>query len=204
MGTRKLYDLELSGNCYKVRLFCALLGLELEIEPIDFMAGAHKASPLIDMNPFGEIPVLEDGDIVLRNSQAILVYLARKYGGETWLPADPVEMARVVSWLMVAENEIARGPNDARLHDKFGFALDIDKAREKAARILGILEAHLSKNDWLALDRATIADIACMPYVALGHEGGVPLDDYPAIRAWIGRIEALPGFIVMPGLERTA
>jgi glutathione S-transferase len=204
MGTRKLYDLELSGNCYKVRLFCALLGRELEIEPIDFMAGAHKASPLIDMNPFGEIPVLEDGEIVLRNSQAILVYLARKYGGESWLPADPVEMARVVSWLMVAESEIARGPNDARLHDKFGFPLDIDKAREKAARILGILEAHLSKNDWLALDRATIADIACMPYVALGHEGGVPLDGYPAIRAWIGRIEALPGFIAMPGLERTA
>jgi glutathione S-transferase len=204
MGTRKLYDLELSGNCYKVRLFCALLGLELEIEPIDFMAGAHKASPLIDMNPFGEIPVLEDGDIVLRNSQAILVYLARKYGGETWLPADPVEMARVVSWLMVAENEIARGPNDARLHDKFGFALDIDKAREKAARILGILEAHLSKNDWLALARASIADIACMPYVALGHEGGVSLEPYPAIRAWIDRIKALPGFIAMPGLERTA
>lgn len=204
MGTRKLYDLELSGNCYKVRLFCALLGLELEIEPIDFMAGAHKASPLIDMNPFGEIPVLEDGEIVLRNSQAILVYLARKYDGESWLPADPVEIARVVSWLMVAESEIARGPNDARLHDKFGFPLDIDKAREKAARILGILEAHLSNNDWLALDRATIADIACMPYVALGHEGGVPLDGYPAIRAWIGRIEALPGFIAMPGLERTA
>ena len=161
MGTRKLYDLELSGNCYKVRLFCALLGLDLDIEPVDFMAGAHKASPLIDMNPFGEIPVLEDGEIVLRNSQAILVYLARKYGGENWLPADPIEMARVVSWLMVAESEIARGPNDARLHDKFGFPLDIDKAREKAARILGILEAHLSKNDWLALDRATIADIAC-------------------------------------------
>jgi len=204
MGTRKLYDLELSGNCYKVRLFCALLGLELEIEPIDFMAGAHKASPLIDMNPFGEIPVLEDGEIVLRNSQAILVYLARKYGGESWLPADPVEMARVVSWLMVAENEIARGPNDARLHDKFGFPLDIDKAREKAARILDLLEAHLSKNDWLALDRASIADIACMPYVALGPEGGVSLEPYPAIRAWIDCIKALPGFIAMPGLERTA
>lgn len=204
MGTRKLYDLELSGNCYKVRLFCALLGLDLEVEPIDFMAGAHKASPLIDMNPFGEIPVMEDGEIVLRNSQAILVYLARKHGGENWLPTDPAEMARVVSWLMVAESEIARGPNDARLHDKFGFPLDIDKARENAARILGILEAHLSKNDWLVLDRATIADIACMPYVALGHEGGVPLDRYPAIRRWIGRITALPGFIAMPGLERTA
>ena len=89
MATLKLHDLELSGNCYKVRLFCALLGLDLEVVSVDFMAGGHKKSPIIDMNPFGEIPVLEDGDVVLRDSQAILVYLARKYGGETWLPIDP-------------------------------------------------------------------------------------------------------------------
>jgi glutathione S-transferase len=71
MAMLKLHDLELSGNCYKVRLLCALLGLDLDVIPVDFMAGAHKKSPLIDMNPFGEIPVLEDGDIVLRDSQAI-------------------------------------------------------------------------------------------------------------------------------------
>ena len=117
----KLHDLELSGNCYKVRLFCSLLGLKLDLAPVDFLDGAHKKSPLIEQNPFGEIPILEDGDVVLRDSQAILVYLARKYGGEAWLPTDPVSMAKVVEWLMVAENEIARGPNDARLHDKFGF-----------------------------------------------------------------------------------
>lgn len=200
MATRRLHDLELSGNCYKVRLLCGLLGLDLEIVPVDFMGGAHKASPLIDLNPFGEIPVFEDGDVVLRDSQAILVYLARKHGGETWLPTDAAGMADVVSWLMVAENEIARGPNDARLHDKFGFPVDIAAAREKSARILGLLEAHLKTNTWLAADHPTIADIACMPYVALGHEGGVTLDDYPAIRAWIGRIKALPGFITMPAL----
>jgi len=203
MTTRKLYDLELSGNCYKVRLLCALLGLDLEVIPVDFMAGEHKTSPLIDLNPFGEIPVFEDGDVVLRDSQAILVYLARKHGGEVWLPTDAAGMAEVVSWLMVAGNEIARGPNDARLHDKFGFPIDIGKAREKSARILGILEAHLRTNTWLALDRPTIADIACMPYVALSHEGGVPLDAYPAIRTWIGRIKALPGFISMPELCET-
>lgn len=201
MATLKLHDLELSGNCYKVRLFCALLGLDLEIVPVDFMAGAHKKSPLIDMNPFGEIPVLEDGDLVLRDSQTILVYLARKYGGDTWLPIDPAGMADVVSWLMVAENEIARGPNDARLHDKFGFAIDVEKARKIAARILGLLEARLSQHDWLACNRATIADIACMPYIALGHEGGVPVDEHPAICGWIGRIRALPGFIAMPALH---
>jgi glutathione S-transferase len=203
MATLKLHDLELSGNCYKVRLFCALLGLELEIVPVDFMAGAHKASPLIDMNPFAQIPVLEDCDIVLRDSQAILVYLARKHGGETWLPTDAAGMAQIVSWLMVAENEIARGPNDARLHDKFGFPIDVAQARQNSAHILAILESHLSENDWLALDRATIADIACMPYVALGHEGGVSLDATPAIRAWMDRIKALPGFISMPGLGET-
>jgi glutathione S-transferase len=200
MAQPKLHDLELSGNCYKVRLFCSLLGLPLDVAPVDFMAGAHKKSPLIEQNPFGEIPILEDGNVVLRDSQAILVYLARKYGGEAWLPTDAVSMARVVEWLMVAENEIARGPNDARLHDKFGFPIDAPAAREKAKRIFDVMEAHLAKNAWLALDRPTIADIACMPYVALSHEGGLSLDPYPAIHAWIGRIKALPGFIRMPAI----
>ena len=200
MADRKLHDLELSGNCYKVRLFSALLGLDVEVVPVDFMGGAHKTPAFLEKNPFGEIPVLEDGDFILRDSQAILVYLARKYGGETWLPTDPAGMAEVMIWLMAAENEIARGPNDARLHDKFGFPIDVEKARENAARILGLMEARLSKNDWLALDRPTIADIACMPYVGLSHEGGVSLDPYPAIRAWIARIKALPGFVSMPAL----
>ena len=200
MAALKLHDLELSGNCYKVRLFCALLGLKLDLQPVDFVAGAHKRSPLIERNPFGEIAILEDGDVVLRDSQAILVYLARKYGGETWLPTEGSSMADVVAWLMVAENEIARGPNDARLHDKFGFKLDVELARAKAECIIGLMEAHLAKRDWLAAGRPTIADIACMPYVALSHEGGVSLQAYPRVRAWIARIKALPGFISMPAL----
>ena len=200
MSALKLHDLELSGNCYKVRLFCALLGLKLDLAPVDLMSGAHKNSPFIDLNPFGEIPVLEDGSVVLRDSQAILVYLARKYRGEDWLPTDAAGMAEVVTWLMVAENEIARGPGDARLNDKFGYKLDVSQARTNAARILGLIETHLKSTDWLALGRPTIADIACMPYIALGYEGGVSLDPYPAIQAWIGRIKALPGFISMPAL----
>jgi glutathione S-transferase len=200
MTAPKLHDLELSGNCYKVRLSCSLLGLKLDVAAVDFLGGAHKKSPLIEKNPFGEIPVFEDGSVTLRDSQAILVYLARKFGGETWLPTDAAGMAEVMSWLMVAENEIARGPNDARLHDKFGFDLDVAQAREKAKRIIGLMEARLAKRDWLALDRPTIADIACMPYVALSHEGGVSLQPYPRVRAWIGRIKALPGFIGMPAL----
>lgn len=196
----KLYDLEPSGNCYKVRLMCALLRVPLEVVPVDFLAGAHKQSPLIDLNPFGEIPIFVDGDVVLRDSQAILVYLARNWGGESWLPTEPAPMADVMQWLTVAENEIARGPGDARLHDKFGVKLDVRAAREKAARILGLMEAQLARQQWLALDRPTIADIACMPYVALSHEGGISLEPYPAVKAWVERVKALPGFIPMPGL----
>jgi glutathione S-transferase len=198
--TTKLYDLELSGNCYKVRLLCALLRVPLQIVPFDFLAGAHKRPPLIELNPFGEIPVFQDGEVVLRDSQTILVYVARKWGGETWLPTDPVGLAKVTEWLMVAENEIARGRNDARLHDKFGYKLDVQLARTKAQRILGLMQAHLIRRSWLALDRPTIADIACMPYVALGHEGGVSFDDHPAVAAWVGRVKSLPGFIGMPAI----
>lgn len=196
----KLYDLELSGNCYKVRLLCALLGVPLEIIPIDYLAGAHKKPPVIDLNPFGELPVLQDGDVVLRDSQAILIYVARKWGGEAWLPGGAADMARVCTWLFVAENEIARGPNDARLHDKFGVDLDVARARANTARIFGLMEQHLSGRAWLELERPTIADVACMPYVALSHEGGVPIAGYPALKAWVARVKQLPGFAGMPAI----
>ena len=196
----KLHNLEVSGNCYKVRLLCALLNVPVELVPVDFPGGAHKKSPLIELNPFGQLPILEDGDVVVRNSQTILIYVARKWGGEAWLPTDAISLARVAQWLMVAENEIARGPGDARLHDKFGYKLDVAQARDNAKRILSIFETHLARNDWLALGRPTIADIACMPYIALGHEGGVPLDPYPAVAAWVSRVKKLPGFIGMPAI----
>jgi glutathione S-transferase len=196
----KLYNLELSGNCYKVRLLCALLGVPVEIVDLDLMGGEHKRPPHTDRNAFAQIPVLEDEGLTLRDSQAILIYIARKWGGEAWLPTDAAELATVAQWLMVAENEIARGPGDARLHDKFGYDLDIIAAREKAKHILAIIDAHLTRNDWLALDRPTIADVACMPYIAIGHEGGVTLEPYPAIQAWIQRIKKLPNFIPMPGI----
>lgn len=196
----KLYDLELSGNCYKVRLFLALIQHPYTLVPVDFLGGAHKQEPLSGLNPFCEIPILTDGDLVLRDSQAILVYLARQYGGEAWLPTEASAMAQVMEWLMMAENEIARGPNDARLHDKFGYDLNHALAVTKAHRVLDLLEARLTGRDWLALDRPTIADIACFPYVALGHEGRVPAASHPHVMAWIDRIKALPGFIGMPEL----
>jgi glutathione S-transferase len=196
----KLYDLELSGNCYKARLFAALAGIKLELVPVDFMAGEHKQAPVIDLNPLGELPVLSDGEVTIRDSQAILVYLASKYADESWYPKAPAEQAEVVQWLSTAANEIQNGPGAARLVDKFGFDLHKESALAVSAKILPILEAQLTAHEWLALDRPTIADCAVMPYVGLSHEGGVSLESLPHIRAWIDRIKALPGFISMPAL----
>ncbi len=196
----KLYDLTLSGNCYKVRLFAALAGIPVDIVPVDFLAGEHKRPPLITLNPWGEIPILVDGKVVLRDSQAILVYLARRYAGEAWLPSDPAAMAEVVQWLSTAANEVQNGPGAARLVDKFGYAIDKTDTLRRAARILPLIDARLADHDWLALDRPTIADCAVLPYVALAPEGGVTLNDFPHIQAWIERVKALPGFVPMPGV----
>lgn len=197
----KLYDLELSGNCYKVRLFAALAGIPLDIVPVDFMAGEHKKPPLIDLNPWGQIPVLVDGDVVLRDSQAILVYLASGLVDESWLPRDPLGMATVMQWLSTAANEIQNGPASARLADKFGIPLDKADTLARSARILPLLDQHLARHDWLALGRPTIADCAVFPYVALAPEGAIDLGLYPHIQAWIARVKALPGFLSMPGVN---
>lgn len=197
----KLYDLELSGNCYKIRLFAALVGIELELEPVDFPDGAHKRSPVIDLNPWGELPVLIDGDVVLRDSQAILVYLARQYGGNQWWPDGAAQQGEVMQWLSTAANEIQSGPNAARLIDKFGYPLNKEHTMKVCARILPLIEQHLSRHKWLALGRPTIADCAVFPYLAVGWEGGVTLEQYPAIQNWIQRLKALPGYIGMPGIK---
>lgn len=198
--SKTLYDLELSGNCYKVRLFAALAGIPLEIVPVDFLAGAHKRPPISELNPWCEIPILVDGNVVLRDSHAILTYLAGEQGAEGWLPATAAGRAEVAQWLSTSANEVQNGPGAARLVDKFGFELDKAAALKLSGRILPLIEGHLAKHDWLAVGRPTIADCAVMPYVALAPEGGISLAPYPAIRAWIGRIKTLPGFIPMPGI----
>ena len=197
----KLYNVAFSGNCYKIRLLLSMLNVDCDIVPIDIANKEQKSPAYLQKNPLGEIPVLEDGDLVLRDSQAILVYLARKYGNDDWLPSNPSDMALVMQWLSTACNEIARGPMDARFHYKFKMNIDIDKAHEKSRSILTVIDDHLAERDWLELNRATIADIACFPYIALSYEGKISLDPYPNIQKWIANIKKLPNFISMPGLE---
>ena len=196
----KIYDLELSGNCHKVRLMSALLGVEYELIPVDFAGGEHKSPQFLQLNPLGQIPVVVDNDIILRDSQAILVYLARKYGDETWLPLDAQSMAKVMQWLSFAANEINNSLFIARLYFRFNMDVDWESAQQKGKQVLQIMNEHLQNRDWLELDRPTIADIACYPYVGLAPEGKVSLDAYPNVFAWIERIKQLPGYIGMPGL----
>ena len=198
----KLYNVEVSGNCYKIRLFLSLLKMDYEIVPIDIASREQKSPSYLKKNPLGEIPVLEDENLILRDSQAILVYLALKFGDEDWLPRNPSEMARVMQWLSTASNEIARGLADSRYYEKFKIELDINKAHAISKSILTMIDNHLDDKDWLELNHVTIADIACFPYIALAKEGGISLEPYPNIQNWIARIKELPNFIPMPGIEK--
>jgi glutathione S-transferase len=198
----KLHGHELSGNSYKVRLLIELLGVPYTWIRVYLMAGEHKGEAFLVLNPFGQVPVLEEDCTVLCDAQAILFFLAARQGDGRWLPTDPLEQARVVRWLSTAAGEVRQGPEAARLHHLFGVkAIPIERATEKAAFILEQLERHLADRPWLELGRPTIADIAVFPYVALAGDGGIDLAPYPNVRAWIGRIQALPGYGPMAGLE---
>ncbi len=204
----RLYDYVLSGNCYKIRLFLAILDLEYEAAAVDFYPGrTHREPDFLDINPLGQLPVLEEGDVRLHDAQAILIYLAAKYDGtREWFPEDPTSQGEIAMWLSFAGGEIMNA-SAARLHDMLGYELDIDKARAAAHDAFRVLDDHLTEReiagrDWVAaMAQPTIADIACFPYVALAGDGGISLDDYRAIQRWLDRVKAIPGFIPMPGIH---
>ena len=193
------YGGSVSGNAYKARLLLSLLGLDFEEINVNLMAGENRTGAFLALNPRGQIPVLVDGEVTIWDSQAILVYLARRYG-VAWLPVEPAAMAEVMQWLAVAENELLFGLARARAVLRFGRDFDLASCQAYGRTGLKVLEQRLSENDWLSAGKPTIADVACMPYAALSHMGGVPLDDHPAVREWIDRIRALPGFIAMDGI----
>ena len=194
----KIYHLPLSGHAHRAVLFASLLGLAPELVEVDLAAGEHRTPAFLALNPFGQVPVLEDDGVVVTDSNAILVYLAKKLGRTDWLPEDPVGAAAVQRWLSVAAGELAYGPAAARLITVFGARLNAQEVIARAQVLLERLDAHLANRDWLAADHPTIADVALYSYLAGAPEGNVDLTPYAAVRAFLQRVEALPGFVPFP------
>lgn len=202
-GTRRLYGAPRSGHVHRVAALLSLLDLPYTLELVD---AERRATPAFRaMNPFGQIPVLDDDGLVLADSNAILVYLARRYDpADRWLPRDPVGEAKVQRWLSVAAGEIAFGPARARAVKAYGrTGIDYPAAVALSERILSLLDAHLGERrragaDWMALDRPTIADLALYAYVKAAPEGEVALAPYPEVLGWLGRLEAIEGFPPFP------
>jgi len=188
-----------SGHCHKVELFISLLGISYQNHDLDMVNGAHKSADFITKNPFGQVPVIVDGEYTISDSNAIIVYLADTYGSDyPWMGTTAIEKANVQRWLSVAAGELAKGPAALRLEYVFGANIDVSTALATAETLLNVMEGTLSiSKTYLATDSLTLADIAMYSYVAHAPEGGVSLQPYPAIQSWIKRIESLDNFIPM-------
>jgi glutathione S-transferase len=193
----KLYRYPLSGHSHRVELFLSLLGLPVELIDVDLAAGAQKAPAFLEMNPFGQVPVIQDGEVTVADSNAILVYLARKYADEQWLPSEPARAAAVQRWLSVAAGLVAFGPAAARLITVFRAPFNAEEVIARANSLFAVMEKELQKSTFLVGDTPTIADIANYTYIALAPEGNISLTPYPYLRSWLARIEALPHFVPM-------
>ena len=196
----KLYRHPLSGYSHRVELFLSLLGLSAELIDVDLAAGDQKAPAFLEMNPFGQVPVIQDGEITLSESNAILVYLAKKYAPEQWLPHDPFGAAEVERWLSIAAGWVAFGPAAARLITAFNASFNSAEVIARANGLFAIMEMELQKSPFLVGEAPTLADIANYTYIALAPEGNISLTPYPHLRSWLARIESLRGFVPMTRL----
>ena len=193
----KLHRMALSGHSHRVELFLSLLGLPVERVDVDLAKGEHKTPAFLALNPFGQVPVIRDGDVTLADANAILVYLEGRYAPGQWLPREPLGAARVQRWLSVAAGPLAFGPAAARVINLFRRPDDPAPAIARAQALLALMEGTLQLQPFLAAAQPTLADVANYTYVAHAPEGGVSLQSYPAVRAWLARIESLPGFVPM-------
>lgn len=197
----KLYRHPLSGHAHRVELMLSLLELPYELVSVDLANGEHKSAEFLAINAFGQVPVIDDNGTFISDSNAILVYLAKRYGGDNWQPQDALAEARIQCWLSVAAGQVAYGPAAARLITVFGAPFIAEEVIARAHSLLKVMDAELARSPFLAGSEPSIADVSNYSYIAHAPEGNVSLEPYPNVRAWLQRIEALPGFVPM---QRTA
>ncbi|CAN7444153.1 glutathione S-transferase family protein [Polaromonas sp. LjRoot131] len=191
----KLYHHPLSGHSHRVHLFLSLVGVQHELVEVDLVNGSHKKPEFLALNRFGQVPVLADGGTIISDSNAILVYVAKKLKLTDWLPESPAGAAEVQKWLSVAAGQIAYGPAAARLNTVFNASFRADEVIARAHDILAVIEGVLAERTFITGSTPTIADVALYSYVARAPEGNVDLQGYTKVRAWLKRIEALSGFV---------
>jgi glutathione S-transferase len=193
----KLYRYPLSGNAHRVELFLSLLGLKHTLIDVDLLNGEQKSDSFLQLNPFGQVPVLDDDGFIIYESTAILVYLAKKYDDGHWLPENAEHAALVQQWLSVTSSRIANGPATARLITLFGAKQNAEEVIQRSNDLLKIIDEHLVSRTFLVGDGPTIADVAAYTYIAHAPEGNVSLTPYSNILSWLKRVESLKGFVGM-------
>ena len=192
-----------SGNCYKIVLTAALLGISLAIRNYDIMKGETRTPGfLAGVNANGRIPVLQIGDRFLPESNAACWYLGQ---GSDLVPDDRFAQADVLRWMFFEQYN--HEPNVATLRFWLRFVgqarlSEVQKAQIPAKRAAGdaalrLMDDHLARHDWFVGKAVTLADIALFAYTHVCEQGAFALDDYPAVRAWLARMAALPGFVAM-------
>lgn len=194
----RLYRHALSGHSHRAEALLSMLGLPVELVEVNLAAREHKSPEFLAKNRLGQVPVLEDGTVVIADSSAILVYLALRYDEDgSWLPRDAHRHAEVTRWLSVAAGPLVQGPAAARLASVFGVPVDLEKAKAIAASLFHVLDAELAERRFLVGPTPTIADLAMYAYTAHAPEGGISLQPYPYIQRWLDHVRGLPGFVPM-------
>lgn len=202
-NTIVLYGMSISGHVHRVFTFLKMLGLPFNY--VETTAEGRATPDFLKMSPLGQVPVLRDGDFVSTDSNAILLYLVERYApNSTWLLRDPVGAAGVQRWLSVAAGELRYGPALARVITILHRPLDPEPPRALAAKLFRAMEEHLTGRTFLAAEHPTIADIALYSYTALAPDGNISLEAYPSIRAWLARVEAIPGYVPLAAIAGAA
>lgn len=194
----RFYSFPYSGHCHRVAMLLSELQLPHETINVDLANKAHKSEAFLAMNPFGQVPVIQDGEVTIADSLAILTYLSERYGAEQWAPRTPLEAAEIQRWFALAAGALAFGPAAARASKLFNAPVDLPAAQARSVVLFDGVDRHLARGDYLAGQDLTLADLAFYAYVARAPEGDVSLDPYSQIRSWLARVESMPRFVPMP------